>query len=52
MSVTSSGLHVRRGLPLVMTIVNQKREEIAKLNMKDADCFILFLILNLLTKII
>lgn len=35
----------------MMITVNQETEEIGKYNMKDADYVILFLILNLLTKI-
>lgn len=51
-SFTSSKPHGRTGLLLMMITVNHKTEEIGKYNMKDADYVILFLILNLLTKIV
>ena len=52
MSFTSSRLNGRTGLLLMMITVNQETEDIGKYNMKDADHVILFLILNLLTKIV
>lgn len=49
MSFTSSRLHRRTGLLLMMITVNQETEETSKYNMKDTDHVILILTL---TKII